>query len=56
MPVIPYRSNAKDKPKFFLKTLYVARARVEILIGKVKRFKRFAMPGFAVTGHTPWNL
>jgi Transposase DDE domain len=28
-PVIPYRSKVKDKPKFFPKVLYKARARFE---------------------------
>jgi transposase len=42
-PVIPYRSNAKDKPAFFAKTLYKARARIEQAFGKLKRFKRVAM-------------
>jgi transposase len=43
VPVIPYRSNAKDRPKFFPKLLYRTRARVEQAIGKLKRFKRVAM-------------
>jgi transposase len=43
IPVIPYRSNVKDKPKWFPKQLYKLRARLEILIGKAKRFKRLAM-------------
>ena len=43
VPVIPYRSNVKDKPKFFPKVLYKARARVEQAMGKLKRFKRVAM-------------
>ena len=42
-PVIPYRSNIKDRPKFFPKRLYRLRARVEQFIGKLKRFKRVAM-------------
>jgi len=42
-PAIPYRSNAKDKPEFFPKILYKARARIEQLVGKVKRFKRIAL-------------
>jgi transposase len=42
-PIIPYRSNTKDRPKFFPKKLYKLRARVEQLIGKLKRFKRIAM-------------
>jgi transposase len=43
VPVIPYRSNVKDRPKFFPKVLYKARARVEQAMGKLKRFKRVAM-------------
>jgi hypothetical protein len=35
-PAIPYRSNAKDMPAFFPKTLYKARARVEQAVGKLK--------------------
>ena len=42
-PVIPYRSNAKNKPAFFAKTLYKGRARIEQEFGKLKRFKRVAM-------------
>lgn len=42
-PVIPYRSNARERPAFFAKTLYEARARIERAIGKLKRFKRVAM-------------
>ena len=41
-PVIPYRSNTKDKPAFFPKALYKTRARIEQTIGKLKRFKRIA--------------
>ena len=43
VPVIPYRSNAKNPPKAFPKMLYRARARVEQFIGKLKRFRRVAM-------------
>ena len=43
IPVIPYRQNAKNKPKFFPRLLYKTRARVEQTIGKLKRFKRVAM-------------
>jgi hypothetical protein len=39
-PVIPYRSNAKNKPKFFPKLLYKTRARIEQAVGKLKRLKR----------------
>jgi|GEM_PF-435250 len=42
-PVIPYRSNTSDKPKFFAKELYKARARIEQMMGKIKRFKRIAL-------------
>jgi hypothetical protein len=28
-PVIPHKANEKDKPKFFAKALYKARARIE---------------------------
>ena len=41
-PVIPYRSNTIDKPKFFAKLLYKAWARIEQM-GKIKRFKRIAL-------------
>ena len=43
VPVIPYRSNAKNRPKFFPKLLYKARARIEQAMGKLKRFKRVAL-------------
>jgi transposase len=43
VPVIPHRSNAKNKPNFFPKKLYRGRARIEQVIGKLKRFKRIAM-------------
>lgn len=43
VPVIPYRANTKHKPKFFPKTLYKARARIEQCMGKLKRFKRIAL-------------
>jgi hypothetical protein len=42
-PVIPYRSNTIDKPKFFAKVLDKARARIEQMMGKIKRFKRIAL-------------
>jgi transposase len=42
-PVIPYRSNVKDKPRFFPRLLYKARGRIEVMIGKIRRFKRVAM-------------
>ena len=42
-PVIPYKSTAKSRPAFFPKTLYRARARIEPLVGKLKRFKHVAL-------------
>jgi len=42
-PVIPHKANEKDKPKFFAKTLYKARARIEQGMGRIKRFKRVAL-------------
>jgi len=43
VPVIPYRSNSKSRPKFFPRLLYKTRARIEQAMGKLKRFKRVAM-------------
>jgi transposase len=42
-PVIPHRANEKDKPAFFARTLYKARARIEQGRGRIKRFKRVAL-------------
>ena len=42
-PVIPVKSSAKERPAFFPKALYRARARIEQLVGKLKRFKRIAL-------------
>ena len=42
-PAIPHRKTTKNQPKFFPKALYKARARIEQLIGKLKRFKRIAL-------------
>ena len=42
-PVIPHKSNEKNRPAFFPKALYRARARIEQLVGKLKRFKRIAL-------------
>jgi hypothetical protein len=42
-PAIPYRRTTKLQPAFFPRILYKARARIEILIGKLKRFKRIAL-------------
>jgi transposase len=41
--VIPYKSNAIDRPAFFPKILYKARVRIEQAVGKLKRFKRIAL-------------
>ena len=43
VPIIPYRENNKNRPKFFPKVLYKGRARIEQAIGKLKRFKRIAL-------------
>ena len=43
VPVIPYKSNARNRPKYFPKILYKARARIEQAVGKFKRFKRIAL-------------
>ena len=42
-PAIPYKSTARRRPAFFPKALYRARARIEQLVGKLKRFKRIAL-------------
>ena len=42
-PAIPYKSTARNRPAFFPKALYRARARIEQLVGKLKRFKRIAL-------------
>ena len=42
-PVIPHKCNEKNRPAFFPKALYRARARIEQLVGKLKRFKRIAL-------------
>ena len=41
--MIPFKSSAKNRPAFFPKVLYRARARIEQLVGKLKRFKRVAL-------------
>ncbi len=43
MPVIPYKTNEKNPPKVFARTLYKARARIEQGMGRLKRFKRVAL-------------
>jgi transposase len=42
-PVIPHKANEKNKPAFFARTLYKARARIEQGIGRLKRCKRVAL-------------
>jgi transposase len=42
-PVIPYRATVTDRPAFFPKILYKARARIEQAVGKLKRFKCIAL-------------
>ena len=42
-PVIPVKASAKNRPAFFPKALYRARARIEQLVGKLKRYKRVAL-------------
>jgi transposase len=42
-PVIPFKASVKNRPGFFPKALYRARARIEQLVGKLKRFKRVAL-------------
>jgi Transposase DDE domain len=42
-PAIPYRSNTKDMPAFFPKTLYKARARIEQAVGKPLQAYRTSM-------------
>ena len=41
--VIAYRSTTHGAPKFFPKTLYKGRARIEQTKGKLERFKRIAL-------------
>ena len=43
VPVIPYRSNRKAIPARFATALYRGRARIEQMMGKLKRFKRVAL-------------
>jgi transposase len=42
-PAIPYKSTARNRPAYFPKALYRARARIEQLVGKLKRVKRIAL-------------
>jgi transposase len=41
--VIPHKANERDKPTFFARTLYKARARIEQGVGRLKRFQRVAL-------------
>ena len=41
--MIPHRANARNRPTFFPKLLYKAPARIEQVMGKLKRFKRIAL-------------
>ena len=41
--MIPAKSSARTRPRFFARALYRARARIEQLAGKLKRFKRVAL-------------
>jgi len=42
VPVIPHKSNEKDKPKRFLRTLYKGRNVIERCFGRLKWFRRIA--------------
>jgi transposase len=41
--VIPAKANEKEQPAFFARLIYKGRARIEITVGKLKRFKRIAL-------------
>ncbi|MEO1495273.1 MAG: transposase [Pseudomonadota bacterium] len=41
--VIPHRSNRRAIPARFARALYQGRARIEQMMGKLKRFKRVAL-------------
>jgi transposase len=43
VPVIPHKTNEKDRPVYFARALYRGRARIEQAVGKLKRFKRIAL-------------
>ena len=43
VPVIPHRAGTRTPAKRFASRLYRARARIEQMIGKLKRFKRIAL-------------
>jgi transposase len=40
---IPHKANEKNRPAFFARTLYKARARIAQGVGRLKRFKRVAL-------------
>jgi transposase len=42
-PVIPRKTNSRERGRFFPKKLYKLRARIEQTMGKLKRFKRIAL-------------
>ncbi|WP_294540089.1 transposase [uncultured Rhodoblastus sp.] len=42
-PVIPHKAKEKNKPAFFARPLYKARARIEQSFARLKRFKRVAL-------------
>jgi transposase len=42
-PAIPYKVTAVNRPAFFPKILYRGRARIEQMVGRLKRFKRIAL-------------
>jgi transposase len=42
-PVIPRKVDLKERGRFFPKTLYKLRVRIEQTMGKLKRFKRIAL-------------
>ena len=41
--MIPHKFNERNRPAFFPKALYRARARIEQAVGRLKRFKRVAL-------------
>ncbi|WP_174804409.1 IS5 family transposase [Martelella limonii] len=43
IPVIPHKTNEKDRPVRFVKAIYRGRARIEQAVEKLKRFKRVAL-------------
>lgn len=45
VPVIPWRSNVRNRPRFFPKAVYKLRVWIEQMIGRAKRFKRLATRG-----------